>query len=338
MRKTYIFLFLAIISLSCQDFSTMDDKKEVLELPANEPQWAVNASIYEVNIRQYTPEGTLEAFRTQHLQRVGDLGVDILWLMPIFPISETKKKGVLGSYYAVSNFREINPEFGTMEDFKRLLKDAHDLGLKVILDWVPNHTGWDHVWITEHPDFYTQINGEITDPIDPNTGEPYGWSDVADLNYDNPNLRQAMTADLMYWVEEIGVDGFRMDIAFGVPTDYWKEVIPTLRAANPDIFMLAEAEEPELQNSDKLFAATYAWSLHHKLNAIAQQKDSVAVIEEWYKEDQEKYKQGYHMHFITNHDENSWQGTITERMGEAADAMAVLMFTFDGIPLIYSGQ
>jgi len=316
----------------------MDTTKEKLKLPVAEPQWAVNASIYEVNIRQYTPEGTLKAFRTQHLERVRDLGVDILWLMPIFPISETKKKGVLGSYYAVSNFREINPEFGTMEDFKRLLQDAHDLGLKIILDWVPNHTGWDHVWITEHPDFYTQIDGEITDPIDPNTGESYGWSDVADLNYDNPALRQAMTKDLLFWIEEMDVDGFRMDIAFGVPVDYWQEVIPTLRAAKSDIFMLAEAEEPTLRNSDNLFTATYAWSLHHKLNAIAQGKDSIAVIDEWYQADREKFQQGYHMQFITNHDENSWQGTIAERMGDAADAMTVLMFTFDGIPLIYSGQ
>ncbi|MEM9887121.1 MAG: alpha-amylase family glycosyl hydrolase [Bacteroidota bacterium] len=307
-------------------------------LPAHEPAWAAQANIYEVNIRQYTPEGTINAFRKGHLKRLQKMGIDILWMMPIFPISNTKKKGTLGSYYAVSDFRKINPEFGTLEDFKKLLEEAHDLGMKVILDWVPNHTGWDHHWIAEHPDYYTQKDGEITDPLNDETGESHGWSDVADLNYNNPDMRKTMMSDLMYWVQEIGVDGFRMDVAYLVPKDFWTDVITQLRAAKPDIFLLAEAEEADLRNMEMPFTMSYAWSFHHLMNAIAQGKDSLAAIDQWQTENQAKFQQGYNMQFITNHDENSWAGTIEERMGEAASAMAVLAFTFNGMPLMYSGQ
>lgn len=304
----------------------------------NSPTWAKNANIYEVNIRQYTEEGTIKAFQERHLKRLKEMGVDILWLMPIFPISETKRKGGLGSYYAVSDFRSINPEFGTMEDIDALITQAHAYDMKIVLDWVPNHTGWDHVWIKEHPEYYTQIDGAITDPINPETKESWGWTDVADLNYDNKALRANMISDLLFWVKEKGIDGFRMDVAGEVPLDFWETAITSLRAAKPDIFMLAEAEEPNHRNNAKLFNMSYAWSFHHLMNAIAQGKDSLHAIDNWLKEDRARFKQGQHMHFITNHDENSWNGTIEERMGKAADALAVLAFTFDGMPLLYSGQ
>lgn len=302
------------------------------------PDWSKNANIYEVNIRQYTPEGTIKAFQEQHLQRLKTMGVDILWLMPIFPISETKRKGTLGSYYAVSSFKTINPEFGTMADVDALIQKAHELDMKIILDWVPNHTGWDHEWITAHPDYYTHKNGQITDPLNPKTGESEGWTDVADLNYDNPAMREAMITDLLYWVKEKKVDGFRMDIAYGVPLDFWQQCIPALSRANPELFLLAEAELPEHQQSDSLFTMNYAWTLHHRLNAIAQGKDSLEALDRWYAEERSKFPKGYLMHFITNHDENSWAGTEQERMKDAVDAMAVLAFTFDGMPLMYSGQ
>ena len=301
------------------------------------PEWAKNESIYEVNVRQHTAEGTFAAFE-KDLPRLQKLGADILWLMPIFPISETKKKGTLGSYYAVSDFRKVNPQFGTMAEFDSMVKTAHDLGMKVILDFVPNHTGWDHVWITSQPDFYTKDkDGNITDPINYETGESWGWTDVADLNFDNPEMRKALIADMVFWVKEKNLDGYRMDVAHGVPNDFWDEASAAIFEANPDVFMLAEAEVAEHLSSGN-FHMNYAWEFHHILNAVAKGKENVEDIWKWHEKDQANTKRGYHMQFITNHDENSWAGTVEERMGEAGDAMAVLTFTFDGMPLIYSGQ
>ncbi len=308
-----------------------------LEHSAASPEWAQNANIYEVNIRQYTPEGTFKAF-AGHLPRLKAMGVDILWFMPIFPVSVERRKGTLGSYYAVADFTKTNPEFGTMDDFQAIVDEAHRLGMRVILDWVPNHTGWDHPWISAHPEYYTKDKvGNITDPIDPKTGKSWGWTDVADLDYSNPGLRQAMTNDMLFWLREVGIDGFRCDVAGEVPDDFWSDAIPKLREAKPDIFMLAEAEHPPHRNQE-LFAMSYGWSFHHLMNQIAQGEKKASDIRKWLEEDRAQFRKGYHMHFITNHDENSWNGTEFERMGKAVKAMAVLAFTFDGMPLIYSGQ
>ena len=337
LKNSILFLLIIIfIFVACKKQET-PQIADTTERSAAAPEWAKNANIYEVNIRQYTPEGTFNAFAA-HLPRLRDMGVDILWLMPIFPISEKNRKGSLGSYYAVSDFTKVNPAFGTMDDFQALLQQAHEFGMKIILDWVPNHTGWDHHWIDTHPEYYTRdADGNIIDPIDPKTGESWGWTDVADLNYDNPELRQAMIADMRFWLEEIGTDGFRCDVASEVPDDFWSEALPQLRAARPDLFMLAEAEHPPHRN-EEWFAMSYAWSFHHLMNEIAQGKKKASAIDAWLQADQQKFKKGYHMHFITNHDENSWNGTEYERMDNAVDAMAVLSFTLDGMPLIYSGQ
>ena len=301
------------------------------------PEWAQNANIYEVNIRQYTPEGTLNAF-AKSLPRLKKMGVDILWFMPVHPISKAKRKGSMGSYYAVADYLAVNPEFGTMEDFKSAVKQAHDLGMKVIIDWVPNHTGWDHVWIKEHPGFYSKdAKGNITDPLDPKTGKSFGWTDVADLDYNNPSMRQAMRDALLFWLREAGIDGFRFDVAGEVPLDFWEETSPVLRKAKPDIFMLAEAEVPEHRN-EELFAMSYGWSFHHLMKEIAKGKADATAIDEWYAKDRAAFQKGYHMHFIANHDENSWNGTEKESFGDGLNAFAVLAFTFDGMPLIYSGQ
>ncbi|MBX2926580.1 MAG: alpha-amylase [Saprospiraceae bacterium] len=322
--------------------SCKPEAREAAGIPALEPStaapaWADNANIYEVNIRQYTPEGTFTAFAT-HLPRLKAMGVDILWFMPIFPVSVERRKGTLGSYYAVSDFTAVNPEFGTMADFRAVVDSAKQLGMRVILDWVPNHTGWDHRWITEHPDFYTRNDtGEIIDPIDPKTGKSWGWTDVADLNYDNPELRKAMTQDMLFWLREVGVDGFRCDVASEVPDDFWSEAVPQLRQANPDLFMLAEAEHPPHRNLE-WFAMSYGWSFHQLMNQIAQGEAKASDIKTWLAKDRKDFRKGYAMQFITNHDENSWNGTEFERMGEAVKAMAVLAFTFEGMPLIYSGQ
>ncbi len=300
------------------------------------PEWAKDAIIYEVNIRQYTQEGTFNAF-SEHIPRLKEMGVNVLWFMPVFPISETKRKGTLGSYYAVSDFREVNPEFGTKEDLINLIDKCHAYGLKVILDWVPNHTGWDHKWIKSNPDFYTKdSSGNITDPLDGN-GVSMGWQDVADLNYSNPEMRKTMIGDLLHWVVDHKVDGYRMDIAWGVPLDFWKECSDTLRKLNPSLFMLAEADIPEQVNNG-YFNSCYGWKLHHIMNAVAKGQQNVDSIMHWFNHDRKAIADGQIMQFITNHDENSWSGSEFERMGDGYKAFAIMAMTFDGIPLIYSGQ
>ncbi len=292
------------------------------------PQWSKNANIYEVNIRQYTKEGTFKAFE-EHLPRLKKMGVDILWIMPIFPISEKNRKGSLGSYYAVSDYKAVNPEFGTMDDLKELVENAHEMGFMVILDWVANHTGWDNVWITEHPEWYTKDStGKMVSPFD--------WTDVADLNYENKELWKAMTEALEFWVKEADVDGYRCDVAGMVPTEFWNQARAKLDKIKP-VFMLAEAEQTDLQIN--AFDMTYAWELHHILNQIAKGEENANNIETYFaKQDTTFPKNAYRMNFITNHDENSWNGTVKERMGESAKAFAVLTYTLPGMPLIYSGQ
>ncbi|WP_353147666.1 alpha-amylase family glycosyl hydrolase [Flavobacterium sp.] len=315
-----------------------------------------NAVIYEVNIRQYSPEGSFKAF-TKDIPKLKQLGVKVIWMMPIFPISQTKRKATggdnskfasempakeqhkyLGSYYAVSDFKKVNPEFGTLEEFRNLVKTAHENGMYVILDWVPNHTGWDHVWIKQHPEYYTQNEkGEIIDPINPETGKTWGWTDVADLNYDNQNLRKEMTGDMKYWLQKEGVDGFRCDVAGNVPLDFWQQAIPELRKEK-NIFMLAEAWEPELLK-DNLFDMAYAWDGHHTSNKIAQGKENVAAWDKYMIERNNKYEvNDILMNFVDNHDENSWNGTIQSRLGAAEEAMTALTYVMPGMPLIYSGN
>jgi len=332
---------LLLLGMACQrpaeqPQTAQPEQQDFYQNPAI-PEWSYNANIYEVNLRQYTLEGTIKAF-AQHLPRLRDMGVDILWFMPIHPISKAKRKGPLGSYYAVSDYRAVNPNFGTKAEFQALIDTIHAMDMRIILDWVPNHTGWDHPWITEHPDYYTQNDqGEIIDPVNPETGESWGWTDVADLNYNNPKMRRAMIADMKYWLTEHNIDGYRVDVAHGVPHDFWQQSIPQLRTVDEDVFLLAEAEIPRLRN-DSLYAMTYGWSFHHILNGIARGEKDANAIQEWIEADRDSFHTGYHMHFITNHDENSWAGTVQQRMGPAADALAVLAFTFQGMPLIYSGQ
>lgn len=327
----YVYLLLLVlISCKTEQSSMTETKKTFL------PEWAKKDVIYEVNIRQYTPEGTINAF-SDHLPRLKAMGVDILWIMPVFPISETKKKGELGSYYAVSDFRAINPAFGTKEDMLNLIKKVHAYDMKIILDWVPNHTGWDHTWITTNPEFYKKDSlGNIIDPID-DKGNSMGWADVAALDYNMPEMRTAMISDLIYWVKEHNIDGYRMDIAFGPPHDFWKQFSDTIRQVKPDIFLLAEAEDPAHMN-EGWFNTGYGWSFHHLMNAIAKREKNVYDIAKWRQEQGSQFVLGTLMNFTSNHDENSWNGTEYERMGLGTKSFAILSHTFDGIPLIYSGQ
>ena len=298
--------------------------------PAHIPKWTKNSVLYEVNVRQYTPEGTFKAFET-HLPRLKELGVDILWFMPIHPISEKNRKGSLGSYYAVRDYKAVNPEFGTMDDFKSLVSKAHELGFKVILDWVPNHTGWDNNWITEHKDWYTQDS--LGNVIPPNPD----WSDIADLNYDSKPMRRAMIDAMKFWITNANIDGFRCDVAWGVPQDFWETAKASLDSVKP-VYMLAEDEDhPDFLK--KSFASNYSWKFHHLINEVAQGKKNAADMQKFFTDSVSKVAEGaFQMQFITNHDENSWAGTEYQRMGDAVKAMATLTFTIEGIPLLYSGQ
>lgn len=310
--------------------------KELVQLP----EWAKNAVIYEINVRQFSNEGTFKAVE-KDLPRLKSLGVDILWLMPIHPISKLKRKGGLGSHYAVGDYLKTNPDYGTMDDFKSLVKSAHANGLKIILDWVPNHTGWDNPWITEHPDWYTHVNDTITDPLD-EKGKSVGWIDVADLNYGNRHMRKGMIDALNFWVKEAGIDGYRMDVAGFVPDDFWTECINDLKTGKPDIFMLAEWEKPE--HFAVGFHACYGWAFHSLIKEVYKGNKTTADIDKHLAHERDTTRGGYsRMNFTNNHDENSWNGTTKELFahdtarGDAQLCFAVLAATIDGIPMIYNG-
>jgi glycosidase len=289
-------------------------------------EWGEGSNIYEVNIRQYTPEGTFNAF-AEHLSRLRSMGVEILWFMPVTPVSILNRKGSLGSYYAVSSYTDLNPEFGTSEDFKNLIEQAHKLGLKVIIDWVANHTGWDHAWTKKHPEWYRKDEkGNFT--------ELHGWDDVIDLDYDHRELRIEMINSMQHWITEFDVDGFRCDMAHLVPLDFWLEARRDCDAIKP-LYWLAECEEVEYHAA---FDATYAWEWMHVsakfVKEIASIQHFKAVLQKY-----EQYPKGAQkLLFTSNHDENSWNGTEYEKYGEAAEAMAVFTCTWPGIPLVYSGQ
>ncbi len=291
--------------------------------------WSRDATIYEVNVRQYTPEGTFKAFQ-QQLPRLKKMGVDILWLMPINPIGVKNRKGSLGSYYSIKDYLAVNPEFGTMDDFKELVKKVHEQGMYIIIDWVANHTSWDNDLITKHPDWYKKDStGKIIAPV-------ADWTDVAALDYSQPGLRKYMTDALLYWVKEADIDGYRCDVAGMLPVSFWNQAVPEIKMLKP-VFMLAEWETPEMH--DTAFDATYSWDLYKLANDIAAGKKSPNKIDSVYTAEMKKYSpDAYRMRFTSNHDENSWNGTEYERLGPAAQAFAVFCFTFPGFPLIYTGQ
>jgi len=314
--------YLLSLLLTLQSFSF------IFSQPTNTPQWAFDKTIYEVNLRQFTEEGTFKAFE-KHLPRLKELGVDILWLMPIHPIGELNRKGTLGSYYSVKDYLEINPEFGNKSDFKNLVDKIHSLGMYVIIDWVANHTAWDHPWTKSDPDFYTKDeNGNFIPPVN-------DWTDVIDLNYDNKTLWQEMINALKYWVQEFNIDGYRCDVAGMVPIEFWIEARKQLDEIKP-VFMLAEWDTPEMH---KAFDMTYDWESHKIMNRIAKGENNVLDLIKHLNSDREKYpSNAFRMQFTDNHDENSWNGTVFERLGEVAEAFAVLTFIIPDMPLIYSGQ
>ena len=301
--------------------------------PLTSPTWMSNATVYEVNVRQYTAAGTFNAFST-HLDRLKSLGVKVLWFMPIQPISVKNRKGTLGSYYSIADYKGINPEYGNAADFKALVDKAHGMGFKIVLDWVANHTGWDNPWITAHPDWYTKdAQGNITWP--PGTD----WTDVADLNYNNQAMRAAMIDSMKYWVDTYDIDGFRCDVAGGVPNDFWNTATATLTAIKP-LWMLAESNPSEVTIGTN-FTSAYNWPLKDTFNGMGRgNTDSFNISGEISRIASDYSKGNYPMNFITNHDENSWSGTEYTRLGSvgAVKAGAVISFTLPGAPLLYTGQ
>ena len=295
--------------------------------------------LYEVNIRQFTNEGTFEAF-AKELPKVKALGVNILWFMPTFPISTTKSKGPLGSYYAVSDYKGVNPEYGTLEDLKSLVNKAHEMGMYVIFDWVPGHTGWDHVWIKEHPEFYLKNEaGEIIDPIDPRTGESFGWTDVADLDYDNPAMREAMKEAMLYWIKEVDIDGYRVDQAYAVPMDFYEDTFAAMRALKP-VFLLGEtdANHPGGFEHLKNFDASYDFPGHHLTKEIFHGKKTVLDFSNHRENFINKHDPSHFLlNFVSSHDENAWSGTVDEIYGDASHAMMALNYMSAGLPFLYSG-
>jgi alpha-amylase len=290
--------------------------------------WIYTTNIYEVNLRQYTKEGTFNAF-AQHLPRLREMGVDTLWFMPITPISKENKKGTLGSYYACSDYTSVNPEFGTVQDFKKLVTQAHKLGFKVIIDWVANHTGWDHRWTVDHPNWYEK---------DPATGEfkrASGMDDIIELDFTNRDMRAAMIEAMKFWVRKCGIDGFRCDLAFWVELDFWLEAIPELNELK-SLFWLAEMDPLDHPDYMQVFDAAYSWTWMHKTEDFAEKKLSLAeLITVLYRYDA---CPGIKAWFTSNHDENSWNGTEYEKYSDAALALAVHSCTWPGVPLVYSGQ
>ena len=293
--------------------------------------WVNHTNVYEVNLRQYTEEGTFNAF-AKHLERLKDMGIETLWFMPITPISEEKKKGTLGSYYACSDYTSVNPEFGTIEDFIALVKEAHQMGFKVIIDWVANHTGWDHSWTLSHPEYFK---------IDPITGTfqaASGMDDIIELDFTNPSLRTAMIEAMLFWVRSCDIDGFRCDLAFWVILDFWMEARAEIEKEKA-LFWLAETEPIDHPDYFRAFDACYTWKWMHSTEEFYNNKIEFTELNNLLdKYDSVCSNEALLLWFTTNHDENSWNGTEYEKYGNMAMSLAVFSFTWGGIPLIYSGQ
>lgn len=300
------------------------------------PDWAKNAVMYEVNIRQYTPAGTFNAFATS-LPRLKDMGVDVLSIMPVQPTGKANRKGSLGNPYALADYRAINPEFGTITDFNAMVDAAHQLGMKVLLDWVANHTAFDHPWTREHKNYYTlKSDGSISRALD-DRGRETDWTDLADLNYSNAALRTAMIGEMTWWLDNTRIDGFRAAVAGFVPKEFWQTVSNTFRAQRSDVLLVAEWDDPRLHSA---FDVTYNWELFHLLNDVALGKKGAKDISADVAVQQKAFgDSAFRLSFTSNHDENSENGTEFERMGENHVPAFVLSATMQGtMPFLYGGQ
>ncbi|HRE78189.1 MAG TPA: alpha-amylase family glycosyl hydrolase [Flavobacterium sp.] len=294
------------------------------------PEWSKNAAIYQLNTRQFSAEGTFRAAQKE-LPRLKEMGIDIIWLMPINPIGEKNRKGTLGSPYSVKDYYGVNPEFGTLDDLKAFVKEAHQLGLYVILDWVANHTAWDNNLVTEHPEWYKRDYKGNFRPT-----PWWDWDDIIDLDYSKPELRKYMTEAMKYWVKEADIDGYRCDVAGFVPIDFWDNLRVELDAIKP-VFMLAEWESRDMHAN--AFDMTYAWSWNEKLHKICKGQANVNELYIYYSWNESFFpNNSIRMTFVSNHDKNAWEGTMWEQFGDGLEAAIVLSVVGDGMPLIYNGQ
>jgi cyclomaltodextrinase / maltogenic alpha-amylase / neopullulanase len=332
-----LFPVLIIFFIACTDSkkdnpsaSTGDERyipKKYVEL--SHPEWSRNATIYEVNVRQYTPEGTFKAFEP-HLQRLKDMGIDIIWLMPVNQIGAKNRKGTLGSEYSVKDYYGVNPEYGTLDDLKALVKKIHEMGMHVILDWVANHSAWDNQLAADHPDWYTKTPEGNFQPT-----PWYDWDDVIDFDYNVPAMRKYMTDAMKYWVKEADIDGFRCDVAGFIPVDFWDNVRTELDAIKP-VFMLAEWESRDLYK--KAFDMTYSWSLWDEMKKAIQNKSAGGLFSYMAHDVNAVPPDAYRMTFTENHDKNSWEGNQYSNFGDGLQACMVFCSVVNGMPLVYSGQ
>lgn len=320
MKRISIFLSFVLALASCAEGPRQD---------GNHADWTYGTSVYEMNVRQLTPEGTFAAAADQ-LPRLRDNGVDIVWLMPIHPIGVLERKGSLGSYYAPADYYAVNPEFGTLEDFDAFVQTAHSLGMKVILDWVANHTSPDSKWAIEHPEWFLRNE-------DGSFVVQHDWTDIAPMDLSNSEMRAAMRDCWRFWLDR-GVDGFRCDVAGEMPVEYWEEQLSVMRKEYPGKYWLAEGEKPELHTAG--FDATYSWKLHHMLNTLDEGLVNADSLARYIADNDAAYpSDAFRLTFLSNHDENSWAGTEFERLGDAWKAAAVLCWTLPkSQPLMYTGQ
>lgn len=325
MKKIFVLLLLQVVV-----FAGFCQTKQTTKIIKSQPAWIQQGNIYEVNVRQYTKEGTLNAF-AKHLDRIKKMGVQTVWFMPINPISKVDRKGTLGSYYAVSDYTAVNPEFGTFKDFKKIVQSIHSKGMKVIIDWVPNHTGADHRWLTEQPDFFIKDStGKAAMAMD--------WADTRQLNYKNPVMEDSMIAAMKYWVTNTDIDGFRCDVAWNIPASFWSKCIPQLKKMK-SIFMLAEGDSAYLPKSG--FDAVYPWHMFKMMEKIAKGDRPAFGLDSIKHENDIMYPLNtIQMYFTSNHDENSWNKADYGTFPGAVHApFAVFTQTmFNSVPLIYGGQ
>jgi glycosidase len=333
INKTFfVFITISITIFSCRAVRPAQGSSATPATTIDgHPSWIMQGNIYEVNVRQYTPEGTFKAFG-EHVPRLKDMGVETLWFMPINPISREGRKGTLGSYYAVSDYTAVNPEFGTMRDWNDLVNKCHRMGFKVIIDWVPNHSGADNRWLRQHKNFYVlDKNGNPTYEFD--------WNDTRKLNYDNGELRDSMISAMKFWIDSSGIDGFRCDHTDGQPTAFWSTCIKQLKLDKKDILMLAESEDPRMHEAG--FDMTYGWRAFHTMVDIAAAKQRPMNLDSIINYTDKNFPaSALQLYFTSNHDENSWNKADYKTMPGAVHApFAVLTQTLPrSVPLIYSGQ
>ncbi len=338
MMRNGLVAFAACLSLAAGYPAVAQQAPVSARAAAPDTSWVARSALYEVFVRDFSPTGDLRGV-TDGLDRIQAVGANVVWLMPIYPIGVLNRKEPLGSPYSVRDYRAIDPAYGTAADFRALVQAVHARGMKLILDWVPNHTAWDHVWVREHPDYYVRNErGEMSVPRD-DQGRLTDWTDVAQLDYRNPQLRQAMIAAMRYWLEEFRIDGFRVDVAGFVPDDFWREAVPALRSAvRRPILLLAEWGDLRMHRLG--FDLTYAWDSYSRLKAVWRGAPADTFVRSELADMRAMPPGGMRLRFTTNHDETAWDNPPVTLFGGAAGARAayVAMALLPGRPLLYNGQ